>query len=216
MEGLIGRKIGMTRLFDDLGNAVPVTVLEAGPCTVVQVKTKAKDGYEAVQLGFLDERGSRLTKPQRGHFQKAGISPKAVLHELRMKDVSGITPGAEIKVDVFSPGERADVTAQTKGKGFTGTVKAYGFRGGSTGSHGGSTYHRAPGSLGQSSFPSRVFKGKRLPRRMGGSQKTVLNLEVVRVSPERNLLLIKGAVPGPNGGIVVVRKSKRRSMAFAT
>lgn len=215
MEGVIGRKIGMTRIFDDVGNVVPVTVIEAGPCAVVQVKTREKDGYDAVQMGFLDKKEARTSRPLKGHFQRASVSPKAVLREFRMKDVSDITPGKEVKVDIFSPGERADVTAMTKGKGFTGVVKAYGFRGGSTGSHGGSTYHRAPGSLGQSSYPSRVFKGKRLPKRIGGSQRTVLNLEVVRVIPERNTILVKGAVPGPKGGIVVVKKSTHRSMSFA-
>ncbi|MFQ6094309.1 MAG: 50S ribosomal protein L3 [bacterium] len=215
MDGVIGRKIGMTRVFDDLGNAVPVTVIEAGPCAVVQVKTEERDGYTAVQLGFLDKKAERITKPLKGHFRKASVPPKAVLREFRVEDVSGIRPGMEVKVDIFSPGERADVTGTTKGKGFTGVVKAYGFRGGSTGSHGGSTYHRAPGSLGQSSFPSRVFKGKRLPGRIGSSQRTVLNLEVIRVIPERNTVLVKGAVPGPNGGIVLVRKSKRRSMVLA-
>ena len=216
MEGLIGRKIGMTRVFDDLGNAVPVTVLEVGPCTVVQVKTKKREGYEAVQLGYEERKETRITKPMKGHYQKVGLSPKAVLHEFRTQDVSGFTPGTEIKVDLFTPGEKADVTATTKGKGFTGVVKAYGFRGGSTRSHGGSTYHRAPGSLGQSAFPSRVFKGKRLPRRIGGNQKTVLNLDIVQVISERNLLFVKGAVPGANGGIIFVRKSKRRTAAFAS
>jgi large subunit ribosomal protein L3 len=214
MEGLIGRKIGMTRIFDDVGNTVPVTVLEAGPCTVIQVKTKKRDGYEAVQLGFSNTKVDKLTKPQNGHLKKAGVSPKAVLCELRLPDVSDVTPGTEVTVDLFSVGEKANVTARTKGKGFTGTVKAYGFRGGSTGSHGGSTYHRAPGSLGQSASPSRVFKGKRLPRRIGGSRKTVLNLEVVQVIPEKNLLLVKGAVPGPNGGIIIVKKSQRHSTVF--
>lgn len=216
MEGLLGRKVGMTRVFDDLGNAIPVTVLEAGPCAVVQVKTKDREGYEAVQLGFMDKKSEKTTKPMSGHFKKAGVSPKAILYEFRMKDVSGITQGAEVKVDLFSPGERTDVTATTKGKGFTGVVKAYGFRGGSRGSHGGSSYKRAPGSVGQSASPSRVFKGKRLPKRIGGKQKTVLNLEIVRVIPERNLLLVKGAVPGPNGGIVIVKKSKRNARSVAS
>jgi large subunit ribosomal protein L3 len=209
MEGLLGRKVGMTRIYDDQGNAIPVTVLETGPCTVVQVKTVDREGYTSVQLGFLDRKESRTTSPLRGHFKKAGVSPKAVLHEFRLKDVSAITAGMEMKVDLFSPGERADVTSTTKGKGFAGAVKAHGFRGGSTKSHGGSTYHRAPGSLGQSSFPSRVYKGKRMARRLGGQQKTVLNLRIVKVIPERNLLMVRGAVPGPNGGIVIVKKSKR-------
>jgi len=215
IKGLIGRKIGMTRVFDDLGNAVPVTVIEAGPCAVVQVKTKERDGYTAVQLGFGDKKTARVARPLRGHFQKAAIAPKQIVREFRMSDVSHIAPGMEVKADIFSPGERADVTATTKGKGFTGVVKAYGFRGGSTRSHGGSTYHRAPGSLGQSSFPSRVFKGKRLPGRTGGRRKTVSNLTVIEVIPERNTILVKGAVPGPRGEFVVMRKSKRRSAVRA-
>jgi large subunit ribosomal protein L3 len=216
MEGLLGRKVGMTRVFDDLGNAIPVTVLEAGPCTVIQVKTKKKEGYEAVQLGFMEKKPAKTTNPLRGHFQKAGVPPKTVLCEFRMKDVSDVDIGTEVKVDLFSPKEKADVTATTKGKGFTGVVKAYGFRGGSRASHGGSSYKRAPGSIGQSANPSRVFKGKRLPRRIGGKRKTVLNLEIVQVIPERNLLLVKGAVPGPNGGIVIVRKSKRFARSAAS
>ena len=215
MQGLLGRKVGMTRVFDDLGNAIPVTVLEAGPCSVVQVKTREKEGYGAVQLGFMDKKPEKTTKPLRGHFQKAGISPKGVLYEFRMTNVSGVSPGTEVKVDLFSPGEKTDVTATTKGKGFTGVVKAYGFRGASRGSHGGASYKRAPGSLGQSASPSRVFKGKRLPKRIGGTRKTVLNLEIVKVIPERNLLLVKGAVPGPNGGIVIVKKSKRGARSVA-
>ena len=214
MEGIIGRKVGMTRVFDGIGNVIPVTVIEAGPCRVVQIKTEKKDGYTAVQLGYLAAKEKRTNRPLRGHFQKASVPPQTVLREFRMKDVSKISLGMEVKADIFSPGELADVTATTKGKGFTGVVKAYGFRGGSTGSHGGSSYKRAPGSLGQSAYPSRVFKGKRLPKRVGGNQKTVLKLEVVNVIPERNAILIKGAVPGPNGGIVMLKKRKHRSMEF--
>jgi large subunit ribosomal protein L3 len=215
MEGIIGRKVGMTRVFDDIGNVIPVTVIEAGPCSVVQIKTRKKDGYDAVQLGYLEKKAARTPKPLQGHFKKASLAPRAVLTEFRINDVSNVSVGMEVKADIFSPGERTHVSAKTKGKGFTGVVKAYGFRGGSTGSHGGSTYQRAPGSLGQSAFPSRVFKGKRLPKRLGGNWRTVLNLEVVRVVPERNTIIVKGAVPGPNGGIVLLRKSKIRSTELA-
>ncbi|UCE18183.1 MAG: 50S ribosomal protein L3 [Gemmatimonadota bacterium] len=215
MVGLIGRKIGMTRIFNSVGNVLPVTVIEAGPCPVVQVKTQERDGYTAVQLGYVDKKVARTPKPLRGHFQKASLPPQTVLSEFRMKDVSTMSVGTKVSVDLFSPGERADVTAMTKGKGFTGVVKAYGFRGGSRGSHGGSSYKRAPGSIGQSANPSRVFKGKKLPRRIGGQRKTILNLEVVQVIPERNTIILKGAVPGPNGGIVLLKKSKIRSMERA-
>ena len=213
--GIIGRKVGMTRIFDDVGNVLPVTVIEAGPCSVIQIKNQEKDGYTAVQLGYLDKKTTRTPKPLQGHFQKASVPPKAVLSEFRMKDVSDISVGMEVTAGIFSPGERADVTATTKGKGFTGVVKAYGFRGGSRASHGGSSYKRAPGSIGQSASPSRVFKGKKLPRRIGGDRRTILNLEVVQVVPERNTIIVKGAVPGPNGGIVLLKKSHIRSTELA-
>lgn len=216
MDGIIGRKMGMSRIFDEQGNVVPVTVLEAGPCTVVQVKTTKTDGYNAVQLGFLDAKEARLTRAELGHLRKAQVSPKRIVREIRVNETGGIAPGSKVSCDIFASGERADIIGISRGKGFTGAVKAHGFRGGATRSHGGSTYQRAPGSMGQSSYPSRVYKGKRLAKRLGASRTTVVNIKVAQVIPERNLLLVRGAVPGPTGGIVTILKSKRRKAAFVS
>jgi large subunit ribosomal protein L3 len=216
MDGIIGRKVGMSRIFDEKGNVVPVTVLEAGPCSVVQVKTTKTDGYNAVQLGFLDSKESRLTRSELGHLRKAQVSPKRIVREIRVKETEGIATGSKVSCDIFASGEHADIIGISKGKGFSGVIKAHGFHGGATGSHGGSTYQRAPGSMGQSSYPSRVYKGKRLAKRLGGSRTTVVNIQVAQVIPERNLLLVRGAVPGPKGGIVTIVKSKRRRMAFVS
>lgn len=205
--GLIGKKIGMTRLFTEDGRWIDVTVLEAGPCTVVQRKTKEKDGYDAVQLGFDDVDEKRCNKPLRGHFQKAGVAPKRTLRELRVDADSPLGQGDEVRADIFTQGQRVDVSGKSKGKGFAGVIKRHGFSGG-PGGHG-SHLHRAPGSIGQSASPSKVYKGKKLPGRMGNQRVTVRNLEVVNVDAERNLLMVRGCVPGANGGLVMVKATTK-------
>jgi len=213
MKGIIGRKLGMTQVFSEEGRVIPVTVVEAGPCTVTQVKTVEKEGYDAVQLGYGKVKERKLNKPQMGHFQSKGLEPMRHLAEIRVDDPSSYRVGQEITVSLFSKGERVDVTGKSKGKGFAGVVKRHGF-GGGPGSHG-AHFHRAPGSIGACATPSRVFRGSRMPGRMGAERVTALNLEVVDVKPERNLLLLKGSVPGPNGALVIVRESvksrKKRS-----
>lgn len=205
--GLIGKKLGMTRVFTEDGRWIDVTAVEAGPCTVVQRKTKEIDGYDAVQVGFGDIDENRCKKPARGHFEKAGVSPKRTLRELRVSADSELNAGDEIKADIFEIGDRVDVSGTSKGKGFAGAMKRHGF-GGGPGGHG-SHFHRAPGSMGMSATPSRIFKNKKLPGHMGNQKVTVKNLEVVTVDPERNLLLIRGAVPGANGGLITVSKTTK-------
>ncbi len=210
-QGLIARKRGMTQLYGEGGNVVPVTVLEAGPCAVVQVKTRATDGYEALQLGFEPKKPKNVTRPMAGHFKKANVGPTRVLREIRLESTEGYQVGQTLTVDLFKPGELVDVTGVTKGRGFQGGVKRHGWYGGDA-THG-SMFHRAPGSIGASSDPSRVFPGHRLPGRMGAEPVTVSHLEVVRVVPEQNLLVVKGAVPGATGGLVLVRQSVKLSKA---
>lgn len=207
--GLIGKKLGMTRLFTEDGRWIDVTVLEAGPCIVVQRKTKETDGYDAVQLGYDDINEKRCNKPLRGHYKKAGIAPKRTLRELRVGENSELGQGDEVKADIFAMGDRVDVSGKSKGKGFAGVIKRHGFSGG-PGGHG-SHLHRAPGSIGQSADPSKVYKGKKMPGRMGNHRVTVRNLEVVTVDSERNLLMVRGCVPGANGGVVVVKKTSKGS-----
>jgi large subunit ribosomal protein L3 len=214
-EGLIGRKKGMTQVFGDDGNRVAVTVVEAGPCPVVGVRTKASHGYDALQLGFGPAKKKHVTKAMAGHFRKAGVAtPMRVLREIRLQkteNVASYQVGQTLSVDLFSPGELVDVVGVSKGKGFQGGVKRHGWAGGDQ-SHG-SMFHRAPGSIGASSDPSRVWPGHHLPGRMGGERTTVLNLPVIRVLPEQSLLLLRGAVPGPIGGLVIVRKSVKQTKA---
>jgi large subunit ribosomal protein L3 len=214
-EGLIGRKRGMTQVFGDDGNRIAVTVIETGPCSVVGVRTKASHGYDALQLGFEPARKKAVTKAMAGHFKKAGVAnPMRVLREIRLQKTENVTAfqvGQTLSVDLFSPGEYVDVVGVSKGKGFQGGVKRHGWAGGDE-SHG-SMFHRAPGSIGASSDPSRVWPGHHLPGRMGGERTTVLNLPVVRVLPEQSLLLLRGAVPGPRGGLLVVRKSVKQTKA---
>ena len=201
--GLIGRKVGMTQIFNERGGLVPVTVLQAGPCTVVQKRVRERDGYDAVQIGFeplTKKRGP--SRPAAGHFKKAGVAAQKVLREFRGMDPGEYELGQEIRADVFQIGEMVQVVGTSKGKGFQGGVKRHGFRGGA-GSHG-SMFHRAPGSIGASSYPSRVFPGQRLPGHMGVDRVTVKNLAVVGVDEERGLLLVKGAVPGAPRGIVLI------------
>ena len=209
-KGVFGKKIGMTQIFDEQGNLVPVTVVEVGPCRVVQKKTVEKDGYEAVQIGFGTVKESRVNKPLKGHYAKAHVPPHRHLGELRTEDsevMRALEVGAEIRADIFSPGEYVDVTGTTKGKGFAGTIKRWNFGRGPM-SHG-SMYHRRVGSL-NATDPQRVFKGRKLPGRMGGERRTVQGLQVVRVDSERNLLLIRGSVPGAKGSWLEIRETVKQ------
>jgi large subunit ribosomal protein L3 len=206
-EGLIGRKVGMTQVFGDDGNQIPVTVIQAGPCTVLGLRTLESHGYDALQLGF-EPKKKNVSKPAAGVFKKANVAPMRVVREIRLEKgemLQGYEVGKSVTAELFAPGEIVDIVGTTKGKGFQGGVKRFGWSGGDA-THG-SMFHRAPGSIGASSDPSRVWPGHRLPGRMGGVQRTVLNISVVRVLPEQNLLLVRGAVPGPNGSLVMIRKS---------
>lgn len=204
-KAIMGRKVGMTQIFDANGKIVPVTVIEAGPCVVVQKKTVEKDGYNAIKVGFGDVREALVNKPTKGQFATAGVAVKRHLKEFRLEDISAYEVGQEIKADVFVAGDKVDISGVSKGKGFQGTIKRWnGHRGPM--SHG-SKFHRSVGSMGGSSDPSRTFKNKKLPGHMGNVNTTVLNLEVVKIMPEKNVILIKGGVPGPNKGIVVIRNT---------
>lgn len=206
--GIIGKKIGMTQFFDEEGRVVPATVIEAGPCVVVQRKSAAKDGYEAIQVGLVDfVKESRVNKPTKGHFAKAGVEPSKRLSEFRLGEGSTdeFKPGDRILASDFKVNERVDVVGTSKGKGFQGVVKRHGFSGGNA-THG-SMFHRAPGSIGQSSYPSRVLKGVRLPGQMGNKRITAKGLQIVEVMPDENVILVRGAVPGANGGSVIIRRA---------
>jgi len=204
-EALIGRKVGMTQIFAEDGNQVPVTVVKAGPCTIVEIRKKETHGYDALQLGFEPIK-KNVSKPRAGHFKKANVEPTRILQEVRLDKVEKpYEVGQSLTVELFAAGEIVDVVGVTKGRGFQGGVKRHGWLGGEA-SHG-SMFHRAPGSIGASSDPSRVWPGHKLPGRMGGVQRTTLNVSVARVLPEQNLILIRGAVPGPNGALVLIRKS---------
>ena len=202
---LIGKKIGMTQIFDEKGLVVPVTVIEAGPCVVAQVKNVENDGYNAIQLGFGDVKEKHLTKPEKGHFTKANITAKKHLREFRVDSVENVKVGDEFKADVFEAGDKIDVQGTTKGKGFQGVIKRHGQHRGPMGH--GSMYHRRPGSMGPTSTPGRVFKGKKLPGHMGMLKVTIQNLDVVRVDMDKNVILVKGSVPGPKGAIIKIKKS---------
>jgi len=202
-KAILGKKIGMTQLFDEEGRVIPVTVIEAGPCTVVQKKTVDNDGYDAVQVGFIDKKEKNVTKPIKGHFDKAKVPYKRYLRELKLSNAAELNVGDVIKVDVFAVGDRVDVSGYTKGKGFAGAIKRWGTHRGPM-AHG-SGYHRGAGSMGAASNPSRVFKGKTLPGHLGVEKVTIQNLDVVKVDVEKNLLLVKGAIPGPKGGLVVIK-----------
>ena len=205
-KAIIGRKLGMTQIFSADGKVIPVTVIEAGPCPVVQVKTVSKDGYSAVKLGFMDVEEKNLNKPEAGQFKKAGVAPKKYLKEFRLENAESMEVGAEIKCDVFSEGDKVDVIGITKGHGYTGVIKRWNqHRLKET--HGVGPVHREVGSMGANSSPSRVFKNKHLAGQYGVEQVTILNLEVVKVDAARNAILVKGAVPGPKGGIVSIRNS---------
>lgn len=208
-KAIVGKKLGMTQIFTNDGRLVPVTVIEAGPCTVVQKKTMEKDGYEAIQVGFdvlAENRAKKLlNKPEMGHMKKAGVTPFRSLRELRLEDAATYEVGQEIKADVFAEGDKIDVTGTSKGHGFTGTIYRWNQAIGPK-SHG-SKYHRGVGSMGANSDPSRVFKNKRMPGHYGVERVTIANLEIVKVDAERNLILVRGAVPGPKGGLLIVRNS---------
>jgi len=194
----------MVQIFTENGDVIPTTVIEAGPCQIVQRKSRDKEGYDALQLGFLHKR-KNVSRPLKGHFDKAGVEPKVYLREFRVDGVDEYQVGQEIKVDIFSEKDKVDITGISKGRGFAGGVKRWGFKGGKA-SHG-SMFHRAPGSIGASAWPSRVLKGKKLPGRMGGVRMTVRNLEVVKIDAERNIMLVKGAVPGARGGFLFIKRS---------
>ncbi len=206
MIGILGKKLGMTTYFTDEGDVVPCTVVEAGPCVITQIKTKEKDGYEAVQVGFGTKKEKNVKNPQKGLFKKNKLSPSRMLKEIKDYPVEGLKEGDEIKVDIFKAGDNIKVTGTSKAKGFQGVVKRHGF-GGGVKTHGQSDRMRAPGSIGQSSYPSRVFKGMRMAGRMGGVQKTVRNLKVVKVIEDSNLILISGPVPGVKSSIVEIYKN---------
>lgn len=205
-KGLLGKKLGMTQLFDEAGKIIPVTVVEAGPCVVVQKKTVENDGYEAVQVGFADIKEKNVNKPMKGHFEKAGVSAKRFLKEFKLEDAASMNVGDEIKADVFAEGEKVDITGTSKGHGFAGAIKRHNqHRLKET--HGTGPVHRHAGSMGACSDPSRVFKGKKLPGHMGCDTVTIQNLDVVCVDVEKNLLLVRGAIPGPKGGLVIVKSA---------
>jgi large subunit ribosomal protein L3 len=208
VQSLIGKKIGQTTFFEESGKATHVTVLEVGPCVVIQKKTQENEGYNALQLGFAERKEKHTTKAQQGHFKKAGATPKRVLKEVKVEDANAFQVGQSITVESFKDVAWVDVTGTTKGKGFQGVVRRHGFRGGRN-SHG-SMFHRAPGGIGASSDPSRVFPGTRMPGHMGTDKNTVLNLKVVKVDSENNLLFVRGAVPGADGQIITVRPSVKK------
>lgn len=205
-KGIIGKKIGMTQVFDEVGNAIPVTVIEAGPCVVAQKKTAENDGYDAVQLGFIDAKAEKLNKPAAGHFAKAGVTAKKHLKEFRLADSASMNVGDIVNADTFAVGDKVDVTGITKGRGYTGAVKRWNHHT-LCSTHGVGPIHREVGSMGANSSPSRVFKNKKMAGQYGNEQVTVLNLKVVKIDAEKNLIAIKGAIPGAKNGIVFLRDS---------
>lgn len=209
-KAIIGKKVGMTQIFDDNGKVVPVTVIEAGPCVVVQKKSEDKDGYVSVQLGFEDVKEKKLTKPELGHLKKAGVSPKRHLKEFRLENADEFNVGDELKADVFAEGDKIDVTGISKGKGYAGVIKRYGAQRTPT-THGGGPVHRHAGSMGSGSDPSRIFKGKIGAGHMGVDQITVQNLDVVKVDAELNMIAVRGAIPGPKGGIVYLKNTVKNN-----
>jgi large subunit ribosomal protein L3 len=207
MSGIIGKKIGMTSIYDDAGKNIPCTVVEAGPCVVTQVKTKDTDGYDAIQIAYDDKKDKHTTSAMRGHFAKAGVSPKRIVREFtRFEAGHQKKYGDVLTVDIFEEGEFIDVVGYSKGKGFQGVVKRHNFKGVNDATHGQHNRMRAPGSIGASSYPSRVFKGMRMGGRTGGQRTKLINLQVIKIVPEKNLILVKGAVPGPNGSYVIVER----------
>ena len=208
-SGLIGRKVGMTQIFSEKGESIPVTLIEAGPCVVLQKKTSDKEGYEAVQLGYEDIKEKKLTKSLKAKFSKVKIKSKRYIREFRVNNPDDYEVGQELNVDIFEEGSFIDVCGTSKGRGFAGVIKRWGFKGGPK-SHG-SRFHRAPGSVGSSASPSRVFKGQKLPGQMGNKRVTIQSLEIVQLDKDKNLLVVKGAIPGASRGIVIVEKAKKKS-----
>jgi len=206
--GILGKKLGMSQVFDTEGKVIPVTVIEAGPCTVIQRKTARTDGYDAVQIGLRQTKAAKVGKPMLGHFQKAGKGAFSALQEIRVEAAEPLDIGAEIKVDIFKEGDVVDVMGHSKGRGFTGVIKRWGFKGGRA-THG-SMFHRAPGSIGASAYPSRVIKNMKMAGQYGNERVTILNLRVVGVEPEKNLLLVRGAVPGAKNSLVFVRRAVKK------
>ncbi len=210
--GILGKKLGMTQVFDDENNVIPVTVIEAGPCPVVQIKTMERDQYTAVQVGFQDQKRHRVNKPKLGHYDKANVPPKRFLREFRVdeEDIQHVETGQEIKVDIFKTGDVVDVTGYTKGRGFTGVMKRWNFSGAATQTHGTHEYMRHGGAIGCSADPSRVFKGKKMPGRKGNDRVTIQNLKVIDVRPEQNVIMVKGSVPGAANGLVMIRPARKK------
>ena len=204
-KGLIGKKRGMTQIFNEEGKVIPVTVIEAGPCVVSQVKTEETDGYNSIQLGFGAIKESKVNKPERGHFTKANIAPARYLREFRVDSIEDVKVGDELKADIFMAGDKIDIQGTSKGKGFQGVIKRHGQHRGPMGH--GSMYHRRPGSMGSTSTPGRVFKGKKLPGHMGAETVTIQNLEVIKVDLDKNIILVKGSVPGAKGSILKIKSS---------
>jgi large subunit ribosomal protein L3 len=215
VQGVLGEKLGMTQVFDDANRVVPVTVVKAGPCVVTQVRTPETDGYSAVQLAFGGVDPRKVNKPIAGHYRKAGVPPRRHLVELRTSDASSYEPGQEVTAEVFSAGATVDVVGTSRGKGYAGVMKRYNFRG-KPASHGAEKVHRSPGSIGACATPSRVFKGTRMAGRMGHERTTILNVTVHAVDAEKGLLLLKGAVPGPKGGLVLVRTAVKKALGTGT
>ena len=209
VDGILGKKVGMTQIFDESGTAIPVTVIEAGPCPIVQIKTVDGDGYQAVQLGFGHRKENKFNRPERGHFKKADVETCRYLKEFRADSLDGLSVGSQIDVGIFSSGEYVDVAGTSKGRGFAGVVKRWGFKGGRA-SHGSEQDLRRPGSIGASAYPSRVFKGKKMPGRLGGKRVTIQSLQVIQADTDRNLLVLKGAVPGPPNGLLMIKKSVKK------
>lgn len=207
--GMIGRKLGMTQLFLEDGSVVPATVVEAGPCTVIQKKTKEKDGYDALQLGFLPRNSKRVNNPLSGHFKKAGVAPYGYLKEFRVESLEGFEMGTEVTLNLFKPGDIVDVTGLSKGKGFTGVIKRHGFHG-SPGSHGTHEYFRHGGSVGSAAYPHHTFKGMKMPGHHGNKRVTVQNIKVVDVKGDQNLILLKGAIPGSRNGLILIRSATKK------
>lgn len=205
MKGILGRKVGMTQIFNEEGLVIPVTVIEIEPNVITQVKTTEKEGYSSIQVGFGAIKEKNVNKPLKGHFEKASVQAKRILKEFRVENSAEFTVGQELKADLFQAGDKVDVTGTSKGKGFQGVIKRHGQRSGPS-AHG-SRYHRRPGSMGAATFPGRVFKGKKLPGHMGNVQITIQNLEVVKIDVERNALLVKGAVPGPKRGLLTIKET---------
>jgi len=214
--GIIGRKLGMTQLFLEDGSVVPATVVEAGPCMVIQKKTKEKDGYNALQLGFLPKNSQRVNKPLSGHFKKAGVGPFTYVREFRVESLEGFESGGEVALSVFKPGDIVDVTGLSKGKGFTGVMKRHGFHG-SPGSHGTHEYFRHGGSVGSAAYPHHTFKGLKMPGQHGNQKVTVQNIKVLDVKEDQNLILLKGGIPGSRHGLILIRSAtKKRGSATSS